>query len=82
MENLAVFGYILMVFGIIYSILLITGVTAVNFDSIVVSIFLIWIWGLSSGYLLWKREIDGLFLSIGFITFTTCVALLIYYLPV
>jgi len=80
MENLAIFGYIMMAFTTIYSILLITDVTAVNFDSISVSVFLIWVWGVSSGYLLWKRVIDGLFLSVGFITFTTCAALLIYFI--
>lgn len=82
MENLAIFGYVMMVFAIMHSILLIGRVAIVNFDTTLISIFLIWVWGLSSAYLLWKRKIDGLFLSVGFITFTMSVALLIYYLPV
>ena len=79
MGKIAIIGYACMIFTLVVSILFIYGFIATDIVSMVISIVPMWLWGILSIYLLWKREIDGLLLSTGFITFTMLVTFIIYY---
>jgi len=79
MAKLTIIGYVAMVFALIVSTLFMYGFIPMDPLSLTLSLFPIWVWGLTSIFLLWTKELDGLLLSTGFITFSIFVSLVIFY---
>jgi len=79
MAKLSILGYAAMIFALIVSTLYMYGFIPKDPLSLSLSLFPIWLWGLTAIFLLWTRELDGLLLSTGFIVFTIFVSLAIFY---
>jgi len=79
MSKLSMFGYGTMVFALIVSTLYVYGFIPKDPVSLSLALTPLWMWGLTSIFLLWTREMDGLLLSTGFITFTIFVSLILFF---
>ena len=79
MTKLSTLGYAAMVLALIISTLYLYGFIPMDPLSLTLSLTPVWIWGLTAIFLLWTREMDGLLLATGFITFTIFVSLILFF---